>query len=245
MSADEQGLEKETEKYLEDFEKALQYEFHDRNLLVEALTHPSFVHEGEEKSATHYERLEFLGDAVLELATSTMLYNMRPNDGEGDLTRARADLVNQRSLSAIASELKVDQALRLGAGERKSGGAQKPSILSSALEAIIGAVYLDSGWDKAGMLVERLLRPIAETQPVGLKDPRSVLQEWTQSHNGQPPEYRYVSDHGPPHRKVFKVELRIGGELVSSGEGMNKKEACRKAATNALKKLMSEGYNFN
>lgn len=245
MDENEREPENDFGKNIAEFEKKLQYDFRDRSLLVESLTHPSFVHEGEEGNVSHYERLEFLGDAVLELAVSTVLYNMRPNDGEGDLTRARADLVNRRTLAKIASELNIGEALRLGAGERKSGGVQKPSILASALEAVIGAVYLDGGWDDARRLVERLTRPIAETRPVGLKDPRSVLQEWTQARSGEPPEYRHVSDRGPQHRKVFKVELRIGGELVSVGEGMNKKEACRKAATNALKKLMSGGYNFN
>jgi len=244
VSGCEYEPDKDFEKSLAEFEEKLQYRFRDHGLLTEALTHPSFVHEGEGEGASHYERLEFLGDAVLELATSTILYHMRPNDSEGDLTRARADLVNQRTLSKIASELNIGQVLRLGAGERKSGGARKPSILSSALEAVIGAVYLDGGWDDARRLVERLTRPLAETQPVGLKDPRSALQEWTQARSGEPPEYRCVSDRGPQHRKVFKVELRIGGRLISCGEGMNKKEACRRAAANALQKLMSEGYNL-
>jgi len=230
-------------KRLAKFERSLGCRFADRALLEEALTHPSYVHEHPEEEARDYERLEFIGDAVLELATSHILFELRSGVGEGELTFARADLVNKGRLALLAEEMGVGEVLRLGSGERKGGGARKPSILASALEAVLGAVYLDRGWKRAFKLIEQLLSAVVASQPVDLRDPRGILQEWAQAQSGTMPEYRYLPPAGPPHKKIFRVEVVVDNGTVSTGEGASKKDACREAALAALKKIMPKRYN--
>ena len=229
---------------LSEFEKTLGCRFQDKNLLNEALTHTSYVHEHPEEKATDYERLEFIGDAVLELAISHLLFNIRPDDGEGTLTRARADLVNKRRLAQIAEEIGVGNALRLGTGELKCRGTNKPSILASALEAVLGAMYLDQGWQPVFEVINRLVTPLVAAQPEDLREPRGILQEWVQAHSGEIPHYQFLTADGPAHDKVFRVQLIIGGEVLAVGEGKSKKDACRNAAALALKKIMPGRYNL-
>ncbi len=182
----------------------LQHEFSDPLLLQRALTHRSF-------SADHYERLEFLGDSVLNLAVSDMLYRALSRLAEGELSRVRANLVKQETLHQLALGLDLPAVLRLGEGEARSGGHRRPSILADALESLIGAVYLDAGYPAATALVERLFKDV-EINPgmqAAAKDPKTELQEWLQGRKMKLPVYRVVATLGEAHRQTFDVECAV------------------------------------
>lgn len=185
-------------------QKRLQHEFSDPKLLVQALTHRSF-------SADHNERIEFLGDSVLNLAVAGLLYEQLSQLPEGDLSRVRANLVKQDTLHQLAVTLGLPALLRLGEGEAKSGGQKRPSILADALEAVIGAVYLDGGFQKADLLVRRLLKDVAinPQMPAIGKDPKTELQEWLQGRKMNLPIYRVVGTMGAAHKQTFDVECEI------------------------------------
>ena len=185
-------------------QKRLEHTFGNPKLLVQALTHRSF-------SSDHNERIEFLGDSVLNLAVAGLLYERLKELPEGDLSRARANLVKQDTLHQIAVSLGLPDLLRLGEGEAKSGGQKRPSILADALEAVIGAVYLDAGFDVASSLVRRLFQDVeinAQMQAIG-KDPKTELQEWLQGHKMSLPIYRIVGTEGAAHKQTFEVECEI------------------------------------
>ena len=185
-------------------QKRLEHTFGNPKLLVQALTHRSF-------SSDHNERIEFLGDSVLNLAVAGLLYERLRDLPEGDLSRARANLVKQDTLHQIAVSLGLPDLLRLGEGEAKSGGQKRPSILADALEAVIGAVYLDAGFDVASSLVRRLFQDVeinAQMQAIG-KDPKTELQEWLQGHKMSLPIYRIVGTEGAAHKQTFDVECEI------------------------------------
>ena len=189
---------------LSDLQKLLQYQFSDTRLLQQALTHRSF-------SADHNERIEFLGDSVLNLAVAGLLYEQLSELPEGDLSRVRANLVKQDTLYQLAVTLGLPELLRLGEGEAKSGGKKRPSILADALEAIIGAVYLDGGFVKADGLVRRIFKNVeinAQMQAIG-KDPKTELQEWLQGRKMNLPIYRVVGTQGAAHQQTFDVECEI------------------------------------
>ena len=182
----------------------LGYEFVNAKLLAQALTHRSF-------SSDHNERIEFLGDSVLNLAVAGLLYERLAELPEGDLSRARANLVKQETLHQIAVSLGLPDLLRLGEGEAKSGGQKRPSILADALEAVIGAVYLDAGFDMASQLVCRLFKDLEinpQMQAIG-KDPKTELQEWLQGRKMSLPIYRIVGTEGAAHKQTFDVECEI------------------------------------
>jgi ribonuclease-3 len=185
-------------------QKRLEHVFSNPQLLVQALTHRSF-------SSSHNERIEFLGDSVLNLAVAGLLYERLGDLPEGDLSRARANLVKQETLHQVAMMLGLPNLLRLGEGEAKSGGQKRPSILADALEAVIGAVYLDAGFDVASGLVRRLFKDVeinARMQAIG-KDPKTELQEWLQGHKMSLPIYRIVGTEGAAHKQTFDVECEI------------------------------------
>lgn len=185
-------------------QQRLQHDFRDPALLQRALTHRSF-------SADHYERLEFLGDSVLGLAISSLLFHRLGDVAEGDLSRVRANLVRQETLCELALELQLTNVLRLGEGEMKSGGQRRPSILADALEALIGAIYIDAGFDAAEAFVQRLFAKIDITpqmQAAG-KDAKTGLQEWLQARKMKPPIYRVVATLGAAHRQTFDVECEV------------------------------------
>ncbi len=185
-------------------QQRLEHTFGNPKLLVQALTHRSF-------SSDHNERIEFLGDSVLNLAVAGLLYERLKELPEGDLSRARANLVKQDTLHQIAVSLGLPDLLRLGEGEAKSGGQKRPSILADALEAVIGAVYLDAGFDVASSLVRRLFQDVeinAQMQAIG-KDPKTELQEWLQGHKMSLPIYRIVGTEGAAHKQTFDVECEI------------------------------------
>lgn len=185
-------------------QKRLAHEFANPKLLVQALTHRSF-------SSDHNERIEFLGDSVLNLAVAGLLYERLNELPEGDLSRARANLVKQETLHQIAVSLGLPDLLRLGEGEAKSGGQKRPSILADALEAVIGAVYLDAGFEVASALVRRLFKDVEinpQMQAIG-KDPKTELQEWLQGRKMSLPIYRIVGTEGAAHKQTFDVECEI------------------------------------
>lgn len=185
-------------------QKRLEHEFSVPGLLLRAVTHRSF-------SADHNERLEFLGDSVLNLAVAGLLYERLGQLAEGDLSRARANLVKQETLHQTAVALGLPNLLRLGEGEAKSGGQNRPSILADALEAVIGAVYLDAGFESASALVQRLFKNVeinARMDAIG-KDPKTELQEWLQGRKMNLPIYRIVGTEGAAHKQTFDVECEI------------------------------------
>lgn len=214
----------------------LQHVFFDPGLLRRAVTHRSF-------SSDHNERLEFLGDSVLNLAVASLLYERLGSLPEGDLSRVRANLVKQDTLHQLALRLRVAEVLRLGEGEAKSGGHQRPSILADALEALIGAVYLDAGYDGAQALVRRLFQGVEinpQMQAVA-KDPKTALQEWLQGRRMKPPQYLVVGTAGAAHHQSFDVECEIPAlGLRERGIGGSRRAAEQAAAAAMLATLKAK-----
>jgi ribonuclease-3 len=217
-------------------QQRLQHVFKDPLLLRRAVTHRSF-------SADHNERLEFLGDSVLNLAVSSLLFERLAQLPEGDLSRVRANLVKQDTLHQIALRLQIPAVLRLGEGESKSGGLQRPSILADTLEALIGAVYLDAGYEAAQALVHRLYEGI-EIKPqmqAAAKDAKTALQEWLQGRKMQLPLYRVAATEGVAHQQIFEVECSIAElGLSSQGRGGSRRAAEQAAATSMLTQLTAK-----
>ena len=204
--------------------------FDDTGLLVRALTHRS-------AGSDNNERLEYLGDAVLSFIVAEMLFKSYPDASEGELSRFRASLVSGDALGGIALELGIGEQLRLGEGELKSGGQRRASILADALEALIGAVYLDQGLDAATAVAARLLRERLNTLPGAseLKDPKTRLQEWLQGHGLGLPEYRVLEVSGEPHEQHFKVRCDVGELAVAAeAEGSSRRRAEQEAAALVL-----------
>ena len=214
--------------------KKLGYTFNDPKLLETALTHPSF---GGDHHVPHYQRLEFLGDAVLELAISRYLYFEFPEVDEGKLTRIRAGLVREETLCRAAKRLELGRYIRLSVGEDRSGGRDKPSILCDVMEAVLAAVYLDGGFDAA---VEVIRRALAEDlHPRFLEDhldAKSRLQEIMQRDGGMP-RYEFISMQGPPHAPLFRYIVTLNGQEIGAGDGTSKQNAQQEAARDALRRL--------
>ena len=214
----------------------MQHEFSDPSLLKRALTHRSF-------SIDHYERLEFLGDSVLGLAISGLLYARLDTLPEGDLSRVRANLVKQETLHQLAVGLGLPDLLRLGEGEVRSGGQKRPSILADALEALIGAVYLDAGFSKAQDLVHRLFDDVAispQMDAIG-KDAKTALQEWLQGRKMKVPLYKVVATLGAAHKQTFDVECEIPElRLAERGIGGSRRAGEQAAATAMLQTLKTK-----
>lgn len=220
-------------------QEGIGYSFEDLELLRDALTHRSFVNERPHQARRDNERLEFLGDAIFGLAASALLWRQYPNASEGELTRRRADLVCEKGLATIARKLDLGSALRLGKGEEKSGGRDKPRLLASALEALVAAVYLDAGEQEAISVARALLAPYVDSPVPGKSDYKSRLQEELQAKTKTPPVYTLVRSEGPDHERVFHVEVRIGDKRLGQGHGRSKLEAEQAAAKHALSELES------
>jgi|SRR3989344_2934770 len=210
--------------------------FNDEALLRQAFTHRSYLNEHREETRGHNERLEFLGDAVLELASTRFLYDKFPEHPEGDLTAYRAALVNAVTLSEIATALGMNDYMLLSKGEAKDTGRARQFLLANALEALIGAVYLDQGYEAAERFVaEHLFPKIDEIIKQKLwQDAKSLLQEKAQEFEGATPTYTVLRETGPDHDKRFVVSVNIRGTLVAQGEGRSKQDAEQDAARNAL-----------
>jgi ribonuclease-3 len=220
---------------VKEFLHTLRWEIRESKLYEQALTHSSFAHEKGNIDA-HNERLEFLGDAVLQLVISDHLYFLYPHLPEGKLTRLRADLVCEATLAGLAEMLELGSYLRLGKGEAAGGGAGRPSLLANAVEALFGALFLDLGLEKCILHIIRLYRPALENLAGGLlhRDYKTLLQEFIQARDGVTPEYRIVRESGPDHDKVFEAEVLIGGRGgAGRGCGRSKKEAEQAAAKEA------------
>lgn len=216
-------------------ESRLRYEFRNAELLRQAMTHRSH-------SATHNERLEFLGDSVLNCVVAALLFQRFGKLDEGDLSRVRANLVKQQSLYEIAQALNVSEALRLGEGELRSGGFRRPSILADTLEAILGAIFLDGGFDAAHTVIKRLYTPILDhidPRTIG-KDAKTLLQEYLQGHKIALPTYTVVATHGAAHNQQFEVECTVPKlDVKVSGSGASRRAAEQAAAKKALDDVMA------
>jgi ribonuclease-3 len=210
-------------------ENSIGYTFNDKALLEKAFVHSSA------DTGESYERLEFLGDAVLELTVSEHLFFEKPDYTEGEMTKCRAALVNEAALVKLARELNLSEYLTLGRGERNSGGADKPSILADVVEALIGAVYMDGGLDAAKGVVLRLMENNfdAVLSGSGVSDYKTRLQEYYHKKGISDIRYVVYKEEGPPHDKVFYVKLFVAGEEISQGKGRSKKAAEQKAARQA------------
>lgn len=207
-------------------------------LLTRALTHRSFINEHPEALEDN-ERLEFLGDAVLDFMVGAYLYHHFPEMPEGDLTRMRSALVHTEKLAQFARELDLGNAIRLGKGEEQAGGRNRVPILCDTFEAVIGAIYLSAGIEGVTRFITPLLEPAAMDIITNhkIEDPKSRLQEWSQSHGLSTPVYDTRSISGPDHNKEFEVEVYINGQLYGSGRGHSKQQGAKQAARQALKKI--------
>lgn len=218
------------------FEEKIGYEFKDKSYIQTALTHSSFANE--HKEFNYNERLEFLGDSVLGLVVSDYLFRARNDLPEGKLTRLRANVVCEESLSAVARKINLGDHLFLGKGEKASGGSDRDSILADATEAVIAAIYLDGGFDQAKDFILSNLRDTIAKNIDGniFRDYKTILQEIIQGNNGKI-SYKLVGESGPDHNKEFEMQVKCGQETIGIGKGKNKKEAEKEAARDALVKM--------
>jgi ribonuclease-3 len=227
-----------------ELESVLGYSFRDPRWLYQSLMHSSRLPErSEEEPAESNEKLEFLGDAVLELVVSEELVREFPDWSEGQLSKSRARLVNATAISLSAQRLGLGKYLRLGRGEEKTGGRTKPALLADAYEALIAAIYLDGGLESARGFVKRTLVEgvmAVEAERIGHTDHKSALQEFLQSQGISAAAYYVIDESGPDHQKVFRVEVRIAGQVNAVGTGKTKKEAEQSAAVAALLQLSTK-----
>lgn len=218
----------------------LRYVFRDPSLLRQALTHRSYSPTLAHAKPLHNERLEFLGDAVLGLVISETVAEKFPQSSEGELSKIRAGLISRAALAQAAKRMHVGQWLQLGPGEESTQGREKPSLLANALEAVIGAVYLDGGLEAARLVIRRMLEPEFDKiqkgkVPAIRNDYKTRLQEWVHQ-QGSNPCYRLIRESGPDHEKIFCVEVLVNGAVWGAGEGKTKKDAEQQAAQQALKR---------
>ena len=218
---------------LEALEGRLRYRFKDRAGLLRALTHRSAV-PGDQVAHESYQRHEFLGDRVLALVVAEMLFAAYPREEEGDLARRLNQLVRRETCAEVATDLDLGSVVRLGAGERQSGGRRKEAILGDVAEAVIAAIYLDGGFDAARDFVLSNWKPRMEKLTGALRDPKTLLQEWAQGRGQSLPVYTIVERSGPDHAPVFRVVVTIDGETVGEGQGKSKRDAEQAAAAEAL-----------
>lgn len=221
---------------IQDIEKSIGYTFKNRELLKKALTHTSYAYENGIESN---EKLEFLGDSILEFISSKYLYGKYPELREGEMTKVRATVVCEKSLYKVAKMHNFSDFLYLGRSEQKSGGSQRPAILADSVEAVIAAIFMDGGIIPAEkFIIDNLKNEIEEaTKHVGDKDYKTVLQEKLQAHGEVKIEYEILQEKGPDHDKTFEAEVKCNGKVLAKGEGKSKKEAHMEAAKKALENL--------
>ncbi len=221
-----------------DFQKIIQYDFRNVNLLRNALTHSSYINEGKSPQIGNNERLEFLGDAILDAVISDYLYSRLDHVEEGELTKMRAVIVCERSLAVCGAKASIGSYLRLGKGEENSGGRNRHSIVADAMEAVIGAIYLDSGWETVHDFVIRTFSELIEDAVSGKlhMDYKTEIQERLQSHGEAEISYVIEREEGPDHDKTFYANLVFQGSVIGSGSGRSKKEAEQQAAKQALER---------
>lgn len=229
------------------FEERIEYHFKKRDLLQQALSHPSSFPEQDKECPGKYESMEFLGDAILGFLVSEMIYKQGVSASEGDMSRMKAHLVSAKNLAVEAKKLEVGQLLIMGKGEEKTGGRKKESILAATMETIIAAIYLDGGMKAARAWVKKMFAKkieaflsSSENQDLFGADSKSALQEFLQKRKEPLPNYVIVREEGPSHEKKFFVEIRYGGRTIARGSGRSKKEAEQQAAKRALAKMKSQ-----
>ena len=217
-------------------EESIRYKFKNKDLLINALTHTSYAHENNKESN---EKLEFLGDSILEFVSSKYIYNKYTNLQEGEMTKVRATVVCEESLYKIAKSHGFGEFLFLGRSEVKTGGKNRPAILADSVEAVIAAIYLDGGLQEADkFIIENLDKEIEKaTKHVGDKDYKTVLQEKLQEHGEVKIEYEIINETGPDHDKYFEAQVKCNGKILAQGKGKSKKEAHMHAAKKALENL--------
>lgn len=226
---------------LDEFQERIGYHFRNPFLLRQAVTHSSYANEHPEDPIGDNQRLEFLGDAVLDFIAGAWVYHRYPQFSEGQMTRLRAALVCSPSLAQLARKIGLGQILRLGRGEEESGGRERETILGDALEALVGALYLDGGMPVVQSFAEPLIAPLAEEilQREADVDAKSRLQEWSQATLGITPRYRIVSEYGPDHARTFIAEVLLGDRVAGQGTGRSK-QAAEQAAARAAWTLLVE-----
>ena len=225
------------EKVLRDFEKMIGYRFKSLDLLNAALTHPSYLNEKQIKNQEHYERLEFLGDAVLGLIVCGHIYKEFPHYNEGALSDIKSHVVSEKHLSAISKRMGMGKYILLGAGEARSGGRRKISILANVFESIVGAIFLDGGFESARRYMLRVSRDDIVMHPPNreLSNYKGILQKQCQVFLSADPNYRVISESGPSHKRTFEMEVWVNNRRLGSAVGRSKKEAEQKAALVSIK----------
>ena len=214
----------------------------DLDLIEQALVHSSWLHEHPDAARGHNERLEFLGDAVVNLTISEALYARHPDDDEGALSARRAAIVSTTGLARLAGRIELGRYLLLGEGESQRSGRRRPSLLASSFEALTGALYLDLGYDAVRRWLQTLADPelSLEAPVLSLKSPKSRLQEYTQRRSGERPDYRLVEASGPDHEKSFRIEVWVDGAQLGVGEGPSRRTAETSAAAQAIERIRAE-----
>lgn len=222
---------------MKELERKLGYQFNNKALLINALTHSSYANENRDEGVPSNERLEFLGDSVLGFSAAKHLYAVEPAMPEGRMTRLRAELVCEQSLHGVAQDLGLGEYLRMGHGEERNGGRQRISILADAVEAVIAAIFLDGGIEPAERFVERMVLSPESVEAHHASDYKTELQELVQQRPDQLLRYIAAGESGPDHDKLFMSDVSLNGEVIGRGSGKTKKEAEQAAAREALRKL--------
>lgn len=221
---------------LDQLQERLGYRFKNPDLLRDALTHKSFLNENRHLNIRDNERMEFLGDAVLDLVVSDLLYNKFPEMREGGLSKKRSSIVRESALYSIATDLGLGPNILMGKGELQSGGGEKSSLLADTFEAVVAAIYLDGEVGAARRFIDGIFTPLLDIAS-GVKDYKSQFQELCQKDSLMAPNYKVINSSGPDHDKLFDVELEVGGKAISRGQGKSIKEAERQAAKEALREM--------
>lgn len=225
---------------LEKLEQVIGYKFNDRDLLAHAMTHSSYANEKHWEKARNNERLEFLGDAVLELVSSDFLFHKNSHMPEGEMTRTRASMVCERALAYCAGEIHLGEYLMLGRGEEATGGRERASVVSDAMEALIGSIYLDGGFASAKEFIHKFILNDLENKQL-FYDSKTILQEMVQGMGREALTYELLGEDGPEHNRVYETCAKIGGREIGRGQGRSKKAAEQMAAYRGILKLKEEG----
>jgi len=225
------------ELQIKELQKKINYSFTNPDLLKKSLTHSSYANENLKDSDASNERLEFLGDSLLGMTVALLIYDVKPELSEGQMTKLRAALVCEKSLVTVANKLGLGEYLLLGRGEENGGGRSRPSILSDAFEALIAAVYLDGGQEPVTQLISEYFKSGINDPPSGSADHKTRLQEAIQKKSGQVLVYELTGEHGPDHDKSFTVSVSLNGEIIGTGTGKSKKNAEQEAAGAAINNI--------
>lgn len=218
---------------LQEIQKKIEYQFHNENLLITALTHSSYANERITNKVEDYERQEFLGDSILELVSSEFIYKKHTQMPEGEMTKLRASMVCEKALAFSARDLELGRFIRIGKGEERTGGRERESIIADVMEAMIGGIYLDSGLEEARSFIHKFILEDVENKQI-FNDNKTLLQEYIQKNGDNKIVYEPVAEEGPEHDKIFIIQVSIDGKVCGIGRGRNKKAAEQNAAYEAL-----------